>query len=107
MDVIQPLLRSNSITLFLHSFISLFVIVDAIGNVPLFVTRLERFGEAEKTTMMKKAAIIATLTLLIVTVTGNLFFRLLGIEMYSFTIAGSILLMIISADMLSDSPYTT
>jgi len=100
MDIIQTLLRSNSITFFLHSFISLFVIVNAIGNVPLFVTLLERFGEAEKTTMMKKATIIAALTLLIVTVTGNLFFRLLGIEMYSFTIAGGILLMIISIEML-------
>jgi multiple antibiotic resistance protein len=100
MDVIQALLRYNSITFFLHSFLSLFVIVNAIGNVPLFVTLLERFGEAEKTTMMKKAAIIAALTLLIVTVTGNLFFRLLGIEMYSFTIAGGILLMIISIEML-------
>ena len=100
MDVIQALLRSNSITFFLHSFLSLFVIVNAIGNVPLFVTLLERFGEAEKTTMMKKATIIAALTLLIVTVTGNLFFRLLGIEMYSFTIAGGILLMIISIEML-------
>jgi multiple antibiotic resistance protein len=100
MDVIQTLLRSNSITFFLHSFLSLFVIVNAIGNVPLFVTLLERFGEAEKTTMMKKATIIAALTLLIVTVTGNLFFRLLGIEMYSFTIAGGILLMIISIEML-------
>jgi multiple antibiotic resistance protein len=100
MDVIQALLRSNSITFFLQSFLSLFVIVNAIGNVPLFVTLLERFGEAEKTTMMKKATIIAALTLLIVTVTGNLFFRLLGIEMYSFTIAGGILLMIISIEML-------
>ena len=50
--------------------------------------------------MMKKAAIVAALTLLVVTVTGNLFFRLLGIEMFSFTIAGGILLMIISIEML-------
>jgi multiple antibiotic resistance protein len=100
MDHINALLRYNSITFFLQSFISLFVIVNAVGNIPLFVTLLERFGEAEKTTMMKKAAIVAALTLLVVTVTGNLFFRLLGIEMFSFTIAGGILLMIISIEML-------
>ena len=100
MDVIHALLKSNSITFFLQSFVSLFVIVNAIGNVPLFVTLLERFDEAEKTAMMKKATIIAAITLLIVTVTGNLFFRLLGIDMFSFTIAGGILLMIISIEML-------
>jgi len=100
MDIIHALLKSNSITFFLQSFVSLFVIVNAIGNVPLFVTLLERFDETEKTAMMKKAAIIAAITLLIVTVTGNLFFRLLGIDMFSFTIAGGILLMIISIEML-------
>jgi len=100
MDIIHALLKSNSITFFLQSFVSLFVIVNAIGNVPLFVTLLERFDETEKTAMMKKATIIAAITLLIVTVTGNLFFRLLGIDMFSFTIAGGILLMIISIEML-------
>ena len=54
MGIVHTLLRSNSITFFLQSFISLFVIVNAIGNVPLFVTLLERFGEAEKTAMMKR-----------------------------------------------------
>jgi len=76
------------------------VIVNAIGNVPLFVTLLERFGEDEKTHMMKKAIVIAGLSLLIVTATGNIFFRLLGVEIFSFRIAGGILLMIIAIEML-------
>ena len=100
MDVFHTLIKSNSITFFLHSFISLFVIVNAIGNVPLFVTLLERFGEDEKTHMMKKAIVIAGLSLLIVTATGNIFFRLLGVEIFSFRIAGGILLMIIAIEML-------
>jgi multiple antibiotic resistance protein len=100
MEIIHAFARTDSITFFMHSFLSLFVIVNAIGNVPLFVTLLERFGEAEKTSMMKRAAVIAALTLLVVTVTGNLFFRLLGIEMFSFRIAGGILLMIIAIEML-------
>ena len=84
----------------MHSFMSLFVIVNAIGNVPIFVTLLRRFGEREKAVMMKKAAVTAALTLIAVTVTGNIFFRLLGISMYSFRIAGGILLMIIAVEML-------
>jgi multiple antibiotic resistance protein len=100
MDMVHTLIRSSSITFFLHSFISLFVIVNAIGNVPLFVTLLERFEESEKNTMMKRAAFIAMLSLIIVSVTGNLLFRLLGIEMFSFRIAGGILLLFISVEML-------
>ncbi len=99
-DVLYAFLKSGSITFFLHSFVSLFVIVNAVGNVPLFVTLLERFSEVEKGVMMKRSTIIAALTLLVVTVTGNLLFRLLGVEMFAFTIAGGILLMIISIEML-------
>jgi multiple antibiotic resistance protein len=100
MDVIHTFIQSKNITFLVHSFISFFVIVDAIGNVPIFVTLLERFEESEKALIMKKATFIAAVTLLIVTVTGNLFFRLLGIDMYSFRIAGGILLSLISIEML-------
>jgi multiple antibiotic resistance protein len=94
------LFQSGGVTFFLHSFVSLFVIVNAVGNVAIFVTLLERFEEREKAAMMKKATVIAALTLLVATVAGNMFFRLLGISMYSFRIAGGILLMIISVEML-------
>jgi multiple antibiotic resistance protein len=100
MDGSHVVSASDSIAFFFHSFISLFVIVNAIGNVPLFVSLLDRFGEAEKRGMMKKASVIAAATLIVVTVTGNLFFKLLGVELFSFRIAGGILLMIISIEML-------
>ena len=102
MDAIQSFLhfQSGSLTFFLQSFISLFVIVNALGNVPLFVSILERFDEAQRSAIMKKAAVIAAVTVLIITVTGNTIFRLFGINMYAFTIAGGILLVIISVEML-------
>ncbi len=102
MDTIWPLfnIRSESLTFFLQSFISLFVIVNALGNVPLFVSILERFDGSQRSAIVRKAAIIAAVTVLIVTVTGNGLFRIFGINMYAFTIAGGILLMIISVEML-------
>ena len=102
MDAMQPLLqfRSGSLTFFLQSFISLFVIVNALGNVPLFVSILERFDDTQKSVIVKKASIIAAATVLIVTVTGNTIFHIFGISMFAFTIAGGILLMIISVEML-------
>jgi multiple antibiotic resistance protein len=100
MDIINSLIRSSNITFFFHAFISLFVIVNAIGNVPVFVTILERFTEPQKNSMIKRASIIAMLSLIIVAVTGNLLFRLLGVEMFSFRIAGGILLLVISVEML-------
>lgn len=100
MITIHSILSASGTTFFLQSFISLFVIVNAIGNMPIFVPLLERFSESDRAVMMRKATIVAACTLLFVTLTGNAFFRVLGIEMFSFTIAGGILLMIVSIEML-------
>jgi multiple antibiotic resistance protein len=91
---------SRTVSFFVRSFVSLFVIVNAIGNAPVFSTLLQRFEEGERKTIIKKAVLVGCVSLLIVTLTGNLFFRLLGIELYSFRIAGGILLAIVSIEML-------
>lgn len=90
----------DNITFFIQSFVALFVIIDSVGNVPIFITLLERFSEQDRKQIIRRAVLIALLTLLGVTLTGNLIFALLSIKMYSFRIAGGILLMIISVEML-------
>jgi len=91
---------SKTVSFFIRSFVSLFVIVNAIGNAPVFLTLLQKYEEGEKRTIIKKAIIVAGASLLVVTLTGTIFFRLLGIELYSFRIAGGILLAIVSIEML-------
>lgn len=85
---------------FVYSFTALFIIVNPITSVPIFVSIMERFKKQDRKDMAKKAAIIAALTLIFMTFTGNIIFRYMGIEMYSFRIAGGILLFIISIEML-------
>jgi multiple antibiotic resistance protein len=91
---------SKTVSFFIRSFVSLFVIVNAIGNAPVFLTLLQKYEEGEKRTIIRKAILVACGSLLVVTLTGNIFFRLLGIELYSFRIAGGILLAIVSIEML-------
>jgi multiple antibiotic resistance protein len=91
---------SKTISFFVRAFVSLFVIVNAIGNAPVFSTLLQRFEEGERRGIIRKAVLLGGTTLLVVTLTGNLVFRLLGIELYSFRIAGGILLAIVSIEML-------
>ena len=85
---------------FFQSFVAIFVILDAVGNVPIFIGLLERFDEADKALMIKRACLIAFVTLVAVTFTGNVIFNFLSISVYSFRIAGGILLGIISIEML-------
>ncbi len=89
-----------ALSFFIRSFVSLFVIVNAIGNAAVFSTLLQKYNEDEKKTIIRKAHVVGGVALLVVTLTGNLFFKLLGIEIYSFRMAGGILLGIVSIEML-------
>jgi multiple antibiotic resistance protein len=84
----------------LSSFITLFIIVDPIVNVPLFIAILSNFKKSDRKKMVKKATIIAAIILIIFTLAGDTIFRIFSIEMYSFRIAGGLLLFIISIEML-------
>ena len=85
---------------FIRSFAAFFIIIDPIGNVPLFIPLLEKFRERDRRAMVRMAVMIAAITLFLLTITGNFIFNILSIQMYSFRIAGGILLLIISIEML-------
>ncbi len=80
--------------------VALFIIIDPIGNVPVFLSLLERFPHNERRSMVKNAVVIATLVLIIFTLIGESIFNFLRVDMHSFKIAGGILLFIISIEML-------
>jgi len=90
----------DNIAFFIQSLVAFFVVIDSIGNVPIFISLLDSFREDDRKQIIKKASRIAMLTLIIVTFTGNWIFYLLNITMYSFKVAGGILLLIISIEML-------
>jgi multiple antibiotic resistance protein len=99
-DFFPALSDSGAISFSIKALMALFVVVDAIGNVPVFMSVLERFEEEERKVIVKKAVIVAATTLVIVSLTGKIFFGLLGVELYSFRIAGGILLTLVSLEML-------
>lgn len=85
---------------FLTVFVSLFLVVDVISNVPIFLSLTQRYEKKEKRDMAKKAILIALLVQLLFVIFGNYIFRYLGIKTYSFSIAGGILLAIVGVEML-------
>ncbi|HJH28164.1 MAG TPA: NAAT family transporter [Methanosarcinaceae archaeon] len=89
-----------SLNFALSSFITFFIIVDPIVNVPLFRAFLSDLDQKTRQKMVKKAVIVAAVVLVIFTLAGNTIFHFLGIEMYSFRIAGGIILLIIAIEML-------
>jgi multiple antibiotic resistance protein len=84
----------------IYSFTALFIIVNPIAIVPIVMAITERFKKEHRKEIVRRAVLIATVVLIFFTYTGNAVFKLLGVEIYSFRIAGGILLFIIAIEML-------
>ncbi len=84
----------------IQCFVTLFIIIDPVGNAPIFLSILEKYSPKERRDMIRKTILISTVTLIVFTVLGRYIFDFLRIEMYSFKIAGGILVFLISLEML-------
>jgi len=79
---------------------TLFVVVDPFGCVPLFVVMTAgNPRDAQRRTALR-SSLVAMGTLTGFAVAGGLIFRLLGISVGAFRIAGGILLFLLAVDML-------
>lgn len=84
----------------LLAFSSLFVIVDPIAVVPAFVAMTPNDAPAAQLRMARMACAVAAGVLVLFALAGKWIFKLLGITLPAFQIAGSILLLRIALDML-------
>ena len=79
---------------------SLFVILDPIAVVPAFIAMTPQDTPAVKLRMARLACCVAAGVLMLFAAAGPLIFRVMGITLPAFQIAGSILLLRIALDML-------
>lgn len=91
-------------TLFISEFskaaLALFIIVDPFGNIPIFVGLTENVQDAQKKRVYNTATIVGTVLLLVFAFAGTGILSLFGLSIYSFEVAGGILLLIISIRIL-------
>lgn len=84
----------------LLTFSSLFVIVDPIAVVPAFLAMTPNDPPAAQLRMARLACAVAAGVLMLFALAGRWIFKVLGITLPAFQIAGSILLLRIALDML-------
>jgi len=89
-----------NISFFIYAFTSLFIIMNPIGLVPLFYIWTSNNTEKEKITLLKKSAVVVILTLVTFGFFGKWIFEFFGITIDSFKVAGGLLILKISWDML-------
>lgn len=89
----------NSMTFFAMT-ISLFVVMNALGNIPLFLGLLGRYDVQRQRSIIFRELMIALGILLIFNFVGNELLQFLGISQPIMGIAGGILLFIIALGMI-------
>jgi multiple antibiotic resistance protein len=92
---------SEILDVFFRSFIFYFVVIDPLGTVAIFLTLLQRIKE-NKNKIAIEATLLAFLILVFFFIMGKIILNHLNISLYSFKIAGGIILLLISIEMLLD-----
>lgn len=89
--------------LFHMSFLFL-IVMDPLGNVPIFVSILKPFEPAKQRKIIIRELFIALGFMIIFLFFGQGFFRLLNVSDFSLQIAGGIILFIIAIRMIFANP---
>ena len=74
----------------------LFAVIDVIGNIPLILVLREKYKIIES----EKASIISLGIMILFLYLGEIILNLLGVDINSFSIAGSIIILFIATEMI-------
>jgi multiple antibiotic resistance protein len=80
--------------------ITIFIIVDPLGNIPIFISLTKGMAKEDRQKAFRTAIFTGFILLISFALVGQQIFMLFGISLYSFMIAGGILLLIISIRIL-------
>jgi multiple antibiotic resistance protein len=85
---------------YILTFIPIFVAVDAIGNIPLFISLAEESTKKQRHKIIIDSVVTATAIAILFMFGGKWVLRFIGITIPDFQIAGGALLFIISVRLL-------
>jgi multiple antibiotic resistance protein len=85
---------------FILTFIAIFVAVDAIGNIPIFISLVEGATKKQKHKIIIDSVSTATAVAILFMFIGKATLTILGVSIQDFQIAGGTLLFIIAVRLL-------
>lgn len=83
--------------------LSLFFLMDAIGNIPLFISLLKKLPPKRQRLVILRELTFALITILLFYFSGNFFLSALGVSDQTVSISGGIILMLIALKMIFPS----
>ena len=90
----------NPFAPYILTFIQIFVAVDAIGNIPVFVSLVEGTTKKQRGKIIAESITTATAVSILFMLGGKWVLRFIGVTIPDFQIAGGVLLFVISLRLL-------
>ena len=78
------------------AFMVLFAVIDIVGNIPIIIDLRKKVGHIQS----EKASLIAGVIMIVFLFLGQSLLQLIGIDVYSFAVAGSFILFFIALEMI-------
>jgi multiple antibiotic resistance protein len=91
----------------LLSLSAIFFVVDPMGALPVFMAMTQDDPPEKRRDMAKRACIVAFVILTLFAVAGTVIFKVFGITLGAFKVAGGVLLLLTSIEMLRAQPQRT
>jgi multiple antibiotic resistance protein len=86
---------------------AIFFVIDPLANIPIFLTITGSCSPPQRRKIAARAAFAAWIVLSIFALAGGLIFDAFGISLGAFKIAGGIMLLLMSIDMMRAQPSPT
>lgn len=85
---------------FIATTLLLFIVLDPLGNIPLFLSQLREVPEQRRRTIVVRELAISYLALIIFFFAGAGFMKLLALDIAAVKIAGGVILFLIAINMV-------
>ncbi len=85
---------------FINAFATLFVTIDPIGNVPIFMALISAYPVAVQRAITLRACLVSLIILLVFAFIGSPLLTFLGISLPALQITGGVLLLLVAFDMV-------
>jgi multiple antibiotic resistance protein len=100
-SLLSSIVPHNFVDNLIKSTIGLFVVIDPIGSVPLFIALTRMMEKHERKAVSKIAIITAAALLIVFAVAGTQILAIFGITIFSFMVAGGVLLFMVSIELMT------
>ena len=91
----------NYLQYFVLTFVPLFIVIDALGNLPFVISLSEGMIKQERRKMIHFATITAIVVGLVFLFFGQFILKVMGISVGAFAIAGGLILLVLSIKYMS------